>query len=70
MNFDSMSEKKRAGMTTSGMSCINFPNQPGKNNMGTNATMLVNMAKVTGMATRVVTSMEALSGDFALDPRV
>ncbi len=70
MNLDSINEKKRAGMTTNGISLSNFPSQPGRKSRGTKATMLVRMAKVTGMATRWVPSMEAASAFFPRLPCV
>ena len=70
MNLDSISEKKSAGITTSGISFINFPSHPGRKSIGTNATILVMMAKVTGMATKCVPMIDACKDFSPFEPRV
>ena len=70
MNFDSTRENKRAGMTTKGMSFISLPSHPGRNNIGTKATILVIIAKVTGMATKWVPLIEACKDFSPFDPSV
>ena len=70
MNFDSTNEKRSAGMTTSGMSFISFPSHPGRKRSGTNATTLVKIANVTGIATSRVHFMEASIGGNPFLPKV
>ena len=70
MNLDSIKEKKSAGITTKGISFINFPSQPGRKSIGTNATILVIIANVTGIATKCVPLMDALIDFSPFDPSV